>query len=230
MGDSLYDEGANPNEALPILFIELFPTWLAALIGVGILAAIMSTADGLVVSSSQVIANDLYRRTLARRLAPNATEEEHDRMELLISRWSTVVVLILCTLLAWLFMQRNIALIVWIGVGGMMAAFAGPLVLGALWKGVTRRGAYAGLLSGFATFAILHGQVLNPAVVEGWGVVHTVVSWLAGEGGNPISCAAIGEGVGVLATFVVSKMTAPLPEAHVEEIFRSDEVGPAQQA
>ena len=52
-------------------------------------------------------------------------------MELLISRWSTVVVLILCTLLAWLFMQRNIALIVWIGVGGMMAAFAGPLVLGA---------------------------------------------------------------------------------------------------
>ena len=230
VGDSLYDEGANPNEALPILFIELFPTWLAALIGIGILAAIMSTADGLVVSSSQVIANDLYRRTLARRLAPNATEEEHDRMELLISRWSTVVVLILCTLLAWLFMQRNIALIVWIGVGGMMAAFAGPLVLGALWKGVTRRGAYAGLLSGFATFAILHGGVLNPAVTEGWGMLHTIVAWLAGEAGNPISCAAIGEGVGVFATFVVSKLTAPLPREHVEEIFRSEDVGPAPQA
>ena len=150
-------------------------------------------------------------------------------MELLISRWSTVVVLILCTLLAWLFMQRNIALIVWIGVGGMMAAFAGPLVLGALWRGVTRRGAYAGLISGFATFAILHGQVLDPAWVEGMGVLHTVVSWLAGEGGNPISCAAIGEGVGVVLTFVVSKLTAPLPEQHVEEIFRGEEAGPAQQ-
>ena len=229
VGDSLYDEGANPNEALPILFIELFPTWLAALVGVGILAAIMSTADGLVVSSSQIIANDLYRRTFAQRLAPDATEEQQDRMELRISRWSTVVVLILCTLLAWLFMGRNIALIVWIGVGGMMAAFAGPLVLGALWKGVTRRGAYAGLLSGFATFAILHGDVLNPAWVEDAGVLHTIVSWLAGEGPNPVSCAAIGEGVGVVATFLVSKMTAPLPEEHVEAVFSGEDVGSGQQ-
>ena len=230
VGDSLYDEGANPNEALPILFIELFPTWLAALVGVGILAAIMSTADGLVVSSSQIIANDLYRRTFARRLAPDATEEQQDRMELRISRWSTVVVLILCTLLAWLFMGRNIALIVWIGVGGMMAAFAGPLVLGALWKGVTRRGAYAGLISGFATFAILHGGVLNPAWVEGAGVLHTIVSWLAGEGPNPVSCAAIGEGVGVVMTFVVSKLTAPLPEEHVEAVFSGEDVGSGRQA
>lgn len=229
VGDSLYDEGANPNEALPILFIELFPTWLAALVGVGILAAIMSTADGLVVSSSQIIANDLYRRTFAQRLAPDATEEQQDRMELRISRWSTVVVLILCTLLAWLFMGRNIALIVWIGVGGMMAAFAGPLVLGALWKGVTRRGAYAGLISGFATFAILHGDVLNPAWVEGAGVLHTIVSWLAGEGPNPVSCAAIGEGVGVVATFLVSKMTVPLPEEHVEAVFSGEDVGSGQQ-
>ena len=60
--------GANPNQALPLLFIELFPTWLAALIGIGVLAAIMSTADGLVISSSQVIANDLYRRTIVPRL------------------------------------------------------------------------------------------------------------------------------------------------------------------
>ena len=67
-GDALYAAGANPNQALPLLFIELFPTWLAALIGVGVLAAIMSTADGLVISSSQVVANDLYRRTIVPRL------------------------------------------------------------------------------------------------------------------------------------------------------------------
>ena len=68
LGDALYAEGANPNQALPLLFIEVFPTWLAALVGVGILAAIMSTADGLVISSSQIIANDLYRRTVVPRL------------------------------------------------------------------------------------------------------------------------------------------------------------------
>ena len=50
-GDALYAEGGNPNQSLPLLFVEIFPTWLAALIGVGVLSAVMSTADGLVVSS-----------------------------------------------------------------------------------------------------------------------------------------------------------------------------------
>ena len=145
-GDALYEAGANPNQALPLLFIELFPTWLAALIGVGVLSAVMSTADGLVVSSSQIIANDLYRRNLAPRLHPDMPQEQLDHRVLLISRWATVAVLLICMLMAWSLMDVNVSLVVWIGVGGMMAAFAGPLVLGALWSGVTLKGAYAGLL------------------------------------------------------------------------------------
>ena len=131
-GDALYADGANPNQALPLLFIELFPTWLAALIGVGVLSAVMSTADGLVVSSSQIIANDVYRRTLAPKLHPNLSQSELDSRVLSISRWSTVAVLVICAAMAWSLMDVNVSLVVWIGVGGMMAAFAGPLVLGAL--------------------------------------------------------------------------------------------------
>ena len=84
-----------------MLFIELFPTWLAALIGVGILAAIMSTADGLVVSSSQIIANDIYRRSLVPKFASHLSEEQVDHQVLKISRWSTVIVLLLCMFMAW---------------------------------------------------------------------------------------------------------------------------------
>jgi sodium/proline symporter len=60
MARAILGEGVNGNQALIMLFIELFPSWLAALLGVGILAAVMSTADGLVVSSSQIVANDNY--------------------------------------------------------------------------------------------------------------------------------------------------------------------------
>ena len=218
LGGALNEEGANPNQALPMLFIELFPAWLAALIGVGILAAIMSTADGLVVSSSQIISNDLYRRTLAKHIAPNATEEQRARQELLISRVATVATMVICTVLAWLLVERNIALIVWIGIGGMMAAFAGPLVVGALWKGVTRAGAYTGLVGGFLTFVVLHAELLNPEWFSGT-FLYGVVSWLYGEGPNPTSCAAIGEGVGVILTVLVSKLTAPLPDEHVAAMF-----------
>ena len=111
LGDALLLEGANPNQALPLVFIELFPTWLAALIGVGVLAAIMSTADGLVVSSSQIVANDLYRRSIAPRLKQTPSEDELDQQVLTISRVTTVVVLIITMGLAWMLMETNIALI-----------------------------------------------------------------------------------------------------------------------
>jgi len=216
--DALFAEGATPNQALPLLFIELFPTWLAALVGVGVLAAIMSTADGLVVSSSQIIANDLYRRTIAPRLAKQPTEDELDRQVLFISRVATFFVLLACMGMAWALIDTNIALIVWIGNGGMMAAFAGPLVMGVLWRGVTRYGAYAGLASGFFTLLILHMQLLDPAWF-GSGALHGIVTWLHGEGPNPFSCAAMGEGVSIVATFTVSKLTQPLPKDHIEEMF-----------
>ena len=218
LGDALLLEGANPNQALPLVFIKLFPTWLAALIGVGILAAIMSTADGLVVSSSQIVANDLYRRSIAPRLRKTPSEDQLDQQVLTISRVTTVVVLVIAMGLAWTLMETNIALIVWIGTGGMMAAFAGPLVVGALWRGVTRAGAYTGLASGFVTFLILHTQLLDPSWF-GSGWLHGAVVWLHGEGPNPFSCAAMGEAVSVSLTFLVSRSTQPLPQSHLEGMF-----------
>ena len=178
----------------------------------------MSTADGLVVSSSQIIANDVYRRTLAPKLHPNLSQSELDSRVLSISRWSTVAVLVICAAMAWSLMDVNVSLVVWIGVGGMMAAFAGPLVLGALWPGVTLKGAYSGLLSGFLVFIIIHAQVLEPQWFIGVGM-DGAVAWLRGEGPNPYSCAVMGEIVSVIVTYTVSKFTAPLPEAHLQVMF-----------
>jgi SSS family transporter len=217
-GDALYMSGANPNQALPQLFIELFPAWLAALIGVGVLSAIMSTADGLVVSSSQIIANDLYRRTIVPITHPHLTEDELDQRILVISRVSTVGVLLLCMVLAWSLMDTNVSLIVWIGIGGMMAAFAGPLMVGALWKGVTRAGAYAGLLGGISVFITLHAQLLSPDWFND-PTLHAIVNWLYAEGPNPYSCAVMGEIVSIGFTVVVSKLSQPLPSEHLDEMF-----------
>jgi sodium/proline symporter len=190
---------------------------------VGVLSAVMSTADGLVVSSSQIVANDLYRRTIAPRLHSHLSEAALDRRVLMLSRVATVVVLLLAMGMAWALLDVNIALIVWIGNGCMMAAFAGPLVVGALWRGVTAPGAYAGLLSGFGTFLVLHTGVLDPAWF-GPGVLYDVVTWLLREAPNPYSCAAVGEIVSVLVTVAVSKLTRRLPEDHVAAMF-----GPAAE-
>ncbi len=220
LGGELLAAGRNPNEALPALFIELFPTWLAALIGVGILAAIMSTADGLVVSSSQIVANDIYRRSIVPKYRPHLSDEEVDRKVLGISRWSTVIVLILCTGMAWAMQDMNIALLVWIGTGGMMAAFAGPLVVGGLWRGVTLAGAYTGLVSGMATFILLRSgvpwMIFDPSSL---GPLSGIAEWLHHYRANPFSCAVVGEAVSIASTWAVSKLTQPLPEDHVEGLF-----------
>ena len=218
LGDALLQPGETSNQALLLLFIELSPNWLAALLGIAILAAVMSTADGLVVSSSQIIANDLYRCTFVPRFAADVPERIIDRRVLVISRISAVVVVVVCTAMAWALMDRNVAMIVWIGTGGLMAAFAGPLVVGAIWSGVTKAGAMAGLLGGVGVFSITHGALIDPAWF-GPGRLRDAAGWLAAEAHNPFSCAAMGEIVSVVLTWVVSKVTRPLPDDHLARIF-----------
>ncbi len=216
-------EGVSGNQALALLFIELFPSWLAALLGVGILAAVMSTADGLVVSSSQIVANDLYRLTFAPRFRANLSEQELERRVLNISRVSTVVIMMLCTAMAWAMLDMNVTIIVWIGTGCMMAAFAGPLILGAVWKGVTKAGAFAGLISGGLVFIVVFNRMIDPQ----WfppGTLQNAAIWLNIEAPNPWSCAAMGELFSLAVTVIVSKLTQPLPEAHMLRLF------PAQPA
>ena len=218
-GEDLLTGSGNPNQALPLLFIEIFPSWLAALIGIGILSAVMSTADGLVISSSQIIANDLYRKTYIPKRGINLSESQIDRNVLNISRLSTILILILCAFFAQSLINKNVALIVWIGIGGMMAAFSGPLILGALWRGVTKIGAYAGLISGMATFIVLHAQLINPIWFINFPYLHSAANWLVVQGPNPFACTFIGEIVSTFLTYIVSKATRKLPEEHLEKLF-----------
>jgi sodium/proline symporter len=124
--------------------------------------------------------------------------------------------------MAWMLMDKNVALIVWIGTGGMMAAFAGPLVMGALWRGVTKTGAYAGLTSGMVIFVVLHSGILNPDWFAG-SPLFGIVAWLQGEASNPFSCSAMGEIVSVATTWVVSRLTQPLDDKHLDDMFAVDQ-------
>ena len=218
-GEDLLTGSGNPNQALPLLFIEIFPSWLAALIGIGILSAVMSTADGLVISSSQIIANDLYRKTYIARNKIKLSDAEIDNNVLNISRVSTIVILISCAFFAQALINKNVALIVWIGIGGMMAAFSGPLIIGALWRGVTRSGAYAGLISGMGTFVILHAQLLDPLWFENGSVTQNITGWLLKQGPNPFACTFLGEIISVFITILVSKFSIKLPKEHIDQLF-----------
>jgi Na+/proline symporter len=114
----------------------------------------------------------------------------------------------------------NVVLLMWIGVGGFVAALMGPLVLGSVWFGVTRAGALSGFWAGAATFILIRGEI-----VSGLWLVGTPLEpfgrWFAFYATNPYSAATFGAIVSLLVTATVSRTTAKLPDEHVRELLRS---------
>jgi Na+/proline symporter len=215
LGDELAAAPGGANSALPELFISLFPTWIAALLGVGVLSAIMSTADGLVISTSQVFANDIYRRSIAPRLHPDISQEKLDSNVLAISRATTAFTIVGAAILGWLTMEMNVVLLMWIGVGGFVAALMGPLVVGSVWWGVTRAGAVSGFWAGAVVFVLVRGEILSGGWLAGTALAG-FGEWFDFYATNPYSAATYGAVASVIVTVAVSRFTAPLPKAHIE--------------
>ena len=215
LGDDLLSNGANT--ALPALFIQLFPTWLAALLGVGVLAAIMSTADGLLISTSQVFANDIYRRSIAPRFHAELDQQQLDKNVLNISRVVTVLTLLGSIALGWTIMHMNVTLLIWAGVGGFTAALMGPLVFGSLWDGVTRAGALAGFWGGVISFVLIHSQILPLHWLNGTAL-ENAARWFEYYSASPYSAATIGGVISIGLCYGVSKLTKPLSAEHLQQI------------
>jgi len=112
----------------------------------------------------------------------------------------------------------NVALVVWIGVGGMMAALAGPLVLGVLWRGITRAGAISGFAAGAAVFVVAKAALV-PAAWFADTPLHVAALWLEAQAPSPYSCATLGEAASLLVTVAVSLRTRPLDAEHLERVF-----------
>jgi SSS family transporter len=218
LGDALLQDGASPNDAIPALFIAILPAWLAALIGAGVLAAIMSTADGLVVSSSQIFANDIYRRSIAPRLRSRPSEASVDRVSLLISRIASVAVVVGSIWLAWESQTMNVAMLIAAGVGGMMAAICGPVFAGILWHGTTKAGALSGFATGAVSFVLVKFGFFDAAWFAG-GALEAAAIWLANQAPNPFSCGAIGSIVSIVTVVAVSLVTDRPSAAHLRRVF-----------
>ncbi|MDH3282957.1 MAG: hypothetical protein OEQ18_17780, partial [Gammaproteobacteria bacterium] len=125
-------------------------------------------------------------------------------------------------ILGWMTMDMNVVLLMWIGVGGFVAALMGPLVVGSLWFGVTRAGAVAGFWAGAATFILIRGEIVSGLWLVGttW---ESFGRWFSFYATNPYSAATFGAAGSVLVTVIVSKLTAPLERGHLAQLIESRE-------
>jgi sodium/proline symporter len=129
---------------LPALARRIMPGWLAGLVISAIMAAIMSTASGFLLSVTSSMTEDVYHRLLR----PGAG----DRELVLVSRLVTVGLGVGGLLLA-LRTDPNdpnstVYKLVLYGWGGLAGTFSAPVTMALLYRKMTREGCLAGILVG----------------------------------------------------------------------------------
>ncbi len=160
-----------------------FPPVIGALIGVALLAAGMSTMDGILVSASTIAGYDLAGALLRSRVEDEASRE---KLALRASRGILVAMGVAALVLA-LDPPELVGLFAQAGIYGLVAASAAPMTFGVLVKDVPRRAIWVASIVGPAVhFLIYFGAKgpLNPAtsatagmltafaVVGGWLLVN----------------------------------------------------------
>ncbi|MFE2508357.1 sodium/proline symporter PutP [Streptomyces naganishii] len=140
----------DPETVYIVLSRALLNPWLAGVLLIAVLAAIMSTADSQLCVSSVALTEDFYRAFLNRR-AP-------DRSLVWIGRVAVVVVILVAYAIA--LKGGGLLGIVAYAWAGFGAAFGPVVLLSLYWPRMTWAGAIAGIVSGAAT--VLLWKEINP--------------------------------------------------------------------
>lgn len=139
--EAVGEAGLIPDleQLMPMMARHFMPEWLAVIMIVGAIAAMMSTADSQLLASASAISEDIYRRIVN----PHAT----DARLVALGRAATLGVGVIGFLLAWQAddFVYNMVLYAWAGLG---AAFGPPLLLALYWRRTSRAGVMAGFISG----------------------------------------------------------------------------------
>jgi cation/acetate symporter len=192
---------ANPE-------IANLPGWVIGLVAAGGLAAALSTAAGLLLAISSAVSHDLLKG----QLTPNMSEKN----ELLSARIAMAVSIGVAT---WLglnppgFAAQTVAL-----AFGLAAASIFPALMMGIFTKVNNKGAVAGMLAGLLTtllYIFLH---------KGWFFIPDTNSFTDAD---PLlgtikstSFGAVGAAINFATAFLVSKMTAPIPQ-EIEDLVES---------
>ena len=130
---------AGNTETVLIQFFTTMTHPIFAGIFIGsILAAIMSTADSMLIMGSSTLVNDFYIKIF------NPNLDKHKA--LFYGRVATLILGVLGVLLA--LRGGSVLIISWFG-WNTLGLFGGPVLLGLYWPRATKEGAIAGLSTGF---------------------------------------------------------------------------------
>lgn len=154
------------DKVMPLIALEVMPSWLAGIVLAAPMAAIMSTVDSLLLLVSSTIVKDVYLNYVK----PDASHQTIKRLSIGITALLGIIVFMMAL--------NPPDLIIWLNLfafGGLEAAFIWPIVLGLYWKKGNKYGAISSMIAGVGLYILsdsffpkpfgLHSVVL-PVVVS----------------------------------------------------------------
>jgi len=144
---------ADPDNLVLYVAGQYLPPLLLGLLAAGILAAVQSTTDAMLLAIGASISHDIYRGGFK----PDATSEQVFK----VGKIAMVLVGVAAILLT-LKPPGLIGVIVGLITGGIGASFFFPLWMGIWWKRASKWGGITGVLGGFIVFLVVQFGKLAP--------------------------------------------------------------------
>ncbi|MBE5760363.1 MAG: sodium/solute symporter [Clostridiales bacterium] len=191
----LFTGGAIPAEGSDIIMPTMMgtalpPFWLGIVV-VLLMAASMGTLSSLVLASSSAITLDLIKGTVKKDLSEKKT--------LLVLRVLCAVFVVISFLIA---LKKPAAILTLMSLswGAISGSFLAPFMLGVRWRGVTKAGAWAGMLGGILT------------------TIGMALFWKLDSESSPVICVT-SIFLSLVLTVVVSLVTKKFSKEHIEKMF-----------
>ncbi|WP_088007137.1 sodium/pantothenate symporter [Indiicoccus explosivorum] len=135
------------DKVIPLISMEVLPSWLAGVVLAAPMAAIMSTVDSLLILVSSTIVKDVYLNYIK----PDASIKVIKRASFGVTAVLGIIVYLLALNPPDLLIFLNL-----FAFGGLEAAFIWPIVMGLYWKYSNKYGAIASMAVGMASYVFLH--------------------------------------------------------------------------
>jgi SSS family solute:Na+ symporter/sodium/pantothenate symporter len=207
----------HSDSIMPAMALNVTADWplLGGLILAAPYAAAMSAVAGFLLLMSSSLVRDIYQRNINPDVSPRVVRR--------ISYATTAIVGIIVTIAA-LSPPRYLQYLIIFTGAGMACTYVAPTVFALYWRRATREGALAALLSGFGIVIalwlpgiilwLLRARVADKAASTGPGAEGFAPVYLFGL--DPIIYGLAGS---FFIGIIVSLITKPLPEAHVDTYF-----------
>jgi len=202
----------NADSIIPIYINDAMPEWFVYLFMLTLLAAAMSTSSSQFHTQGSAIGRDVYE-TLSRKKGSTS---------ILVTRMGIIVAVVIAVVLGYILPENIIARGTAIFFGLCASAFLPAYTCGLYWRGATKAGAIAGLITGTAVtvfwYLFIHKAEAVPLGISkmllGRDVLIADMPWPVVD---PILVAMP---LAFLATIAVSLASKKPEKKHLEECFK----------